>query len=496
MTTERSVRDDASSRSRTRIHMDLLDNLQSDSIYKKSLYRSQQGFILMCCHDGKDRLCIQGSLADDFFGEYVENEFGRVKIAPLNHANAKSLRKHVPYTSPIPILAYDRTIGLGDRLGIAGFGHLQAIKNHDVYPILAQQSMRELNMTRRTYEDVLDAASFAVFKAGYKKGFGADGDHLRTPEEIESALKIGYTMITLDCSDYIKQESDLDLRADMPQDFKDRYLGQTISIEDHVLKIEQAGLRRAYAIYGEAIDYTEKIYEQFFSSRDKRANFELSIDETATPTTPLDHYVIASELDRRGVRLDTLAPRFIGEFQKGIDYIGDIDTFETDFAIHAAIARRFGYKLSIHSGSDKFSIFRMIGQQTRGRYHVKTAGTNWLEAMRLIALKDPGLYRKIHAFSIDSFADAQKLYHVTTNLSNIPALDTLSDDQLVALFENDDARQLLHITYGHILNALNEDGTYRFKDDLDRLWNRYRMDYHDMLAAHIRRHLVQLENNH
>ena len=217
-----------------------------------------------------------------------------------------------------------------------------------------------------------------------------------------------------------------------------------------------------------------------------------SIDETATPTSPLQHYFAANELILRGVDVATVAPRFCGEFQKGVDYIGDLAQFERELKTHAAIARHFGYKLSIHSGSDKFSTFALIGKYTNGNFHVKTAGTNWLEAMRAVAAADPAMYREIHAFALEKFEDAKKFYHVTTDLNKVPALDTLTDAELPSLFTMNDARQLIHITYGFILTEKNADGTYRFKNRLYKFWRENEGVYSDMLYAHIGKHLALL----
>ena len=115
-------------------------------------------------------------------------------------------------------------------------------------------------------------------------------------------------------------------------------------------------------------------------------------------------------------------------------------------------------KLSIHSGSDKFSTFTLIGKYTNGNFHVKTAGTNWLEAMRAVAASDPALYRSIHKYALTMFDEAKKFYHVTTDLNKIPDVDTLKDEELVDLFTQNDARQLIHITYGFILNVKDDDG--------------------------------------
>lgn len=190
----------------------------------------------------------------------------------------------------------------------------------------------------------------------------------------------------------------------------------------------------------------------------------------------------------------TVAPRFIGEFQKGIDYIGELPAFERDFAVHAAIADHFGYKLSIHSGSDKFSVFPTIGQYTHGHFHLKTAGTSWLEAMAVVAEHAPALYREIHDFILpDAFYEATKYYHVTTNLNNIPPLDSVPDEALVTLLEtNNDERQLVHITYGLILNEKALDGSYRFRDRLYKVWRQYDKEYMQRLERHIGRHLELL----
>ena len=113
---------------------------------------------------------------------------------------------------------------------------------------------------------------------------------------------------------------------------------------------------------------------------------EVSVDETDQPTSHAEHIYIASELKRLGVNWVSLAPRYVGRFEKGVDYIGDLAAFETDFAGHAAIARQFGpYKLSLHSGSDKFSIYPIAARLTGGLVHLKTAGTSYLEALRTIA---------------------------------------------------------------------------------------------------------------
>lgn len=462
--------------------------------YPLSCNKAGDMYVFMQKCEDADYIIACGEGSDAFAGEKCD---GYVK-APLTHENAITLRKLFPFTAPVPVLRNKRSAGVGDRLGIACPGHIRVFKDYDASPIFAQQSIRELNLTERTYENVLDCVSFAVFRDAYKDGFGADGDHLKKPEEVEYALSLGFTMITLDCSEHIRNDVEamsaeqVAKECEIPADIADRYLGKTFKFEDIELTFDEDALRRNILIYGKAIDYATEIFNKYLKDGKANADFEVSIDETATPTSPLQHYFVANELVLRGVKIVTMAPRFCGEFQKGVDYIGDLKQFEEELKVHAAIARNFGYKLSIHSGSDKFSTFELIGKYTQGNFHLKTAGTNWLEAMRAISVADPALYREIHKYALEMFTEAKKFYHVTTDITKIADVDTLKDSELPDLFTQNDARQLIHITYGFILTVKNADGTYRFKDKLYKLWRDEEQIYSDMLYKHIGRHLELL----
>jgi len=452
-------------------------------IYDKSINYINETAVYMAKDGDKNVLVITGPNAAGFKAEDIGS--GKFK-AELTHENACLIRKLFPWTVPVRGLQKFKSFGLGDRLGIATPGHIDLFKTNDVFPVFAQQSIRELNLTNRTYEDVLDAATFAVFREGYKKGYGADGDHLKIAKDVEYALSLGFTIITLDCSDYIKSDAAIDNAEPLSQDYIDKYLSEEFDIEGIPLVFTKEELSLCVAIYKDAISFAAEIYSTFFKTGKYDADLEISIDETAFPTTPLQHYFVARELLDRGVIFTTLAPRFCGEFQKGIDYIGDKTQFENDIKIHAAISRSLGYKLSIHSGSDKFSIFPIIGKQTRGNYHVKTAGTNWLEAMRVIASVDVILYREIHNYALSVFNEAKKYYQVTADVSKIPDVSAIKDEDLPGLFENNDVRQLIHITYGFILNNKS------FKDRLFKLLYKHENEYRSSLVKHIGKHLELL----
>ena len=183
----------------------------------------------------------------------------------------------------------------------------------------------------------------------------------------------------------------------------------------------------------------------------------------------------------------SLAPRFIGEFQKGIDYLGDRAEFRRQFESHCRIARAHGhYKISVHSGSDKFAIFPIVGEATGGRFHLKTAGTSWLEAVRLAAERAPGLFRAMHDVAQRRLPEAQALYHITPDLDSIPDIRTLPDHQIFGLLEHPAARQVLHVAYGFILEEPS------LKRDLYRLLHEDEARHLALLENHFMRHLQAL----
>lgn len=451
-------------------------------VYKRSLYKKDEFTVFMArMEDGCDRLCSFG--AHPFKGVdcngYTECD--------LTHENAVILREEFPFCAPKPVLSSCKcTFGVGDRLGRATPGHLQIFEKYDAVPVLAQQSMRELTLTGRTYQSVMDDVTFFVFREGYEGGYGADGDHLKNMTDIGMALKDGCTMITLDLSDHIHRLNSGVIPA-APQNLKERYLGKRFALTDgSVLTFDEIELDAIAAIYSEAMDFTQQVYEKYFAEGKYLADLEVSIDETDVSTTPLQHFFVANELTERGVRFATIAPRFSGEFQKGIDYIGDLDVFTAELKVHQAIAETFGYKLSVHSGSDKFSVFPTIGEITKGHFHIKTSGTNWLEAMRLVAMQRPILYRNIHKYALTVFEQAKAYYHVSANLAAIPDVDALEDDELPELFNIADSRQLIHITYGFILNHPI------FRPALDKLWTKEAQWYEELLKNLLTKHMEYL----
>ena len=112
--------------------------------------------------------------------------------------------------------------------------------------------------------------------------------------------------------------------------------------------------------------------------------------------------------------------------------------------------------------------------------------------MRLIALTKPSLYSEMHQFALSVFEEASKLYHVTTDLNRIPKIETLPDQELPSFLDREDSRQLLHITYGYLLNAKGENGEQLFRDRFFQTLAQYEEEYWSLLETHIEKHLNSL----
>jgi hypothetical protein len=186
----------------------------------------------------------------------------------------------------------------------------------------------------------------------------------------------------------------------------------------------------------------------------------------------------------------SLAPRYIGRFEKGVDYIGDLAAFTTSFAIHAAIARTLGpYKLSLHSGSDKFSTYEIAARETLGLVHLKTAGTSYLEALRTVAQVQPDFLRDIYAFSLGRYEKDRASYHVSAELHRAPTPTEMPDTEVPMLLDQFDARQILHVTFGSVLTAQDPGGRRRFSDQMMEILNAHPEAYAANLKSHFLRHL-------
>lgn len=490
---------------------------QPIKLYERSVIE-RNGNVLLLIRVGYERKLVITSIGSKLLvGNFTADEQGemtaggaayRYLVCPCNHLNAERLREYFTFTRP-KVMGSILAAGMGDRIGLTTPAHIRAARRFNVFPVLAQQSVREMSRTGRSPREVLDDVSWAVLQEGYQGGFAADADHLKTEEDVAATFEAGFTMFTLDPSDHVDDEAggyDLDILErkfkelswkDLkcgPQEYFERYLNKRFEIQsqNHALGLEftRDKLLRVAVKYSVALAHVSGLVE-YLRDLSKGADFdlEISMDETNTPTSPLEHFFIASELKRLGIQIRSLAPRFVGRFEKAVDYIGDTDEFEKAFRDHVLIAEYCGpYKLSIHSGSDKFSIYSIMGKLGDDLIHLKTAGTSYLEALRIVARHNPQLFRGIVGYALERFEEDRKAYSISADPSALADPKEVEDERLEEVFLNENnGRQVMHITYGSILTARDGSG-WLFRDHVKKVLIDHEEEYYQTVASHFERH--------
>jgi hypothetical protein len=243
---------------------------------------------------------------------------------------------------------------------------------------------------------------------------------------------------------------------------------------------------RAAAVFGHALAHVAALARTADALAGGPLDIEVSVDETDVPTTVFEHLFLAVELRRLGVRFTGLAPRFPGVWQKGVELRGDRDDVSAALAAHARVAReQGGYRVSVHSGSDKLSVYPILAGCDACAWHVKTSGTSYLEALRVVAAVEPELFREVLAVADTHMADDRRSYAVAVT-AGVPEPSSVADADLPALLDDDDARQCLHVTFGSVLS----DGSLAAA--LRQALVASGDAYSNALAAHFRRHLEPL----
>ncbi|HOJ92583.1 MAG TPA: tagaturonate epimerase family protein, partial [Dictyoglomaceae bacterium] len=185
---------------------------------------------------------------------------------------------------------------------------------------------------------------------------------------------------------------------------------------------------------------------------------------------------------QRGVEFTSLAPKFPGEFQKGVDYKGDIKRFGEELKKHYALTKALeGYRLSLHSGSDKFSVYPVFYKVTEGNFHIKTSGTSWLEAVKTIASYNPDLFLDLYEIALDDLEESKKAYKVDIKREDFPKE---IKEELLAFLERKEVRQLFHISYGVLLD-------YK-RNEMFKVLNDHEKEHYDFVEENIRKHLKKL----
>ena len=368
------------------------------------------------------------------------------------------------------------TLGCGDRFGHQGKAQLAAYieaakQGISVCPVW-NKSHREHTTVHTDPVSVRIEADEAVQTLGWTKPYFVDADHISL-KNVDGFLDSS-DFFTIDVADSIGQPAapkDVDtFTAAMAE-----HIGEiNLPGIDEPLVVSESAIRAIAEKYLFAVQEAGEIYRHIAAQKEGGFIVEVSMDETDDPQSPVEMLFILAMIAREAIPIDTIAPKFSGRFNKGVNYVGDVAQFEQEFELDVAALRfaseQFGVKeslrLSVHSGSDKFAIYpainRIIKKFNTG-LHVKTAGTNWLE--EVIGLAEAGgdglaVAKKIYAAALTRYDELAAPYSAVIDIDpeQLPSVDTVnawsSGDYVQALRHdpncpdyNPSFRQLVHVAY-------------------------------------------------
>jgi tagaturonate epimerase len=384
------------------------------------------------------------------------------------------------------------SIGLGDRFGHQGSAQLNAIisaskQGIDITPVW-NKSNREHNTIGTQPLDVRIEADTVTKSAGFKNPYFVDADHINF-DTVDRFIECS-DFFTIDVASYIGKRADekeiLEFLSGVEKYTSElKITGTKLSFKTSESQVKQIAERYLFA----AIKARD-IYRKIEKVKGK-GNFvtEVSMDEVSQPQTPVELFFILKMLASENIPVQTIAPKFSGRFNKGIDYVGDPLLFAKEFESHISVidyaVKEFGLpenlKMSIHSGSDKFSIYPLIGsiiKKSGKGIHLKTAGTTWLE--EVIGLSESGgealdFVKEIYIESLDKIDELCAPYSdvIDINVPLLPSKQKIAGwsskkfaDTLRHIPGNPDynpnMRQLVHVSYK--LAALKLNDYFRLLD--------------------------------
>ncbi len=400
------------------------------------------------------------------------------------------------------------SFGIGDRFCHQGKAQLAALikakeQGLNITPVW-NKSNREHTIIGTKPTDTRNEADNAVANSGWDGPYFVDADHIglnNVDEFIDSS-----DFFTLDVADYIGETTNEAEINSFIQKYK-KYIG-SLSIDgiDETFEISEERVKAIASKFLLAVKQAGEIYRHIEAVKGAN-NFvtEVSMDETDQPQTPVEMFFILAAIADEGIPAQTIAPKFTGRFNKGVDYVGNVTgftkEFEEDLAVVAFAVREFGLpenlKLSIHSGSDKFSIYAPIAkalQKFDAGLHLKTAGTTWLE--ELIGLAMAGgdgltIAKEVYTKSLSRMDELCGPYATVIDIdrAKLPSaqdIDKWDGQRFASVLRHDQSceqynpsfRQLLHVAY-----KIAAEMETRFLDALKK--------YEDIIAQNVTENIYE-----
>ncbi|MBQ0067785.1 MAG: hypothetical protein KBS60_06365 [Phascolarctobacterium sp.] len=311
----------------------------------------------------------------------MEKDGVMLNVLKINANNAALVRRYIKWTAPSACGTMGISIGITDSRAKMGTAAAESFKNRQIKPVFGDCSPEKLQAEQRNLLNMADDATWGVLEADYREGYGINAAGLKTEEEIVKALLYGYSMIGVDATDKIVQDnvklSDEEIAKKFeafPIEFQAAvnasYLNVEFQVGKHKISFKPKKVRRIVLEYGEVIMHIQYIYNTYLKPTPWPIDFELELRRDGRPLTVQEHYLIANELERNGVRLTS----FLFDMADNLT--------DAELQLHAEIANTFEYRLSLANadlGNNDYTEFLKIAKN-KGHFKVKSAE----EAVKLL----------------------------------------------------------------------------------------------------------------
>ena len=345
---------------------------------------------------------VQGESALSAKWKDVEKEADvksvHVAVMALNANNAALVRRLVKWAAPTACGTKGASVGFSDWLGAADAVVTDLFVKRQLRPVLVDYTPEDSEAIGRNFLEAVDTATWGVLEKGYKEGYGANAAGLKSEEEIVKALLYGYSMIGFDCSDKI--DLGIEKLSDEAVDKRFEQFNETFRAAVHAsyLKAEfkvgedkitftENQLHRIILEYGEAIMHIQFIYNSYLKNTPWDIDFELSLSKPGKVLTPEEHYLIANELQRNGIKLSAIC----------LDPLKDAEALKENLALHCEIADTFGYRLSFANADIAMTDTAAAMKYLKGKVHFKMNNILWMSAVKLVKALDAELFAKLCA---------------------------------------------------------------------------------------------------
>lgn len=375
---------------------------EAGSIIKESFCEAQGCyFALADAKSGRRLLCAaKGASRFDTMWKDVELEYKvkdiSVKVLKLNANNAALVRRLLKWTAPCACGNRGLSIAFCDWLGAADAEVVELFRKRRLRPVLVDMTPEDSTAIGRNFLEAVDTATWGVLAKGYRDGYGANAACLKSEDDIVKALLYGYSMIGIDATDKINLEIEGLSDAEVNKRFSDfnitfqaavhaSYLNAEFKVGKHTVKFTETQLHRIILEYGEAIMHIQFLYNSYLKNTPWDIDFELYLSKPGKVMTVEEHYLVANELERNGVKLASIC----------LDPLIDSCALGDDLEFHCEIAQTFCYRLSLAHADTGLINCAAASKYLKDRVHFKLNNLLFKSALEIAAQKAPDLAKKL-----------------------------------------------------------------------------------------------------